>query len=62
MEIATGSKTFTVAVLYTYIADRQDHNLQKKIHGEVKNHENHKVFPHGCFPIYDMLQVKNSGK
>ena len=38
-KITIHSKTFAVAVLYTYIANRQGHNSQEKIHGRVKNHE-----------------------
>ena len=42
---AIHGKTFAVAVLLTYIADRQGHNLQEKIHGRVKNHKNCESFP-----------------
>ena len=51
-EKAIRSKTFTVAFLYTYIADQKGHDSQEKILNWVKSH---KSFPLGSFAAYSVL-------
>ena len=51
-EMAIQDKTFAIAILYTYIADRQGHVLKEKIHDWVKMMKTAKAFQKFCHLQY----------